>query len=90
MIGFMLSNFISNNSIARNYTFIHFFDFFSHYQDISSKEDFCGRCPRPVSGIRQDFYGNTANARGIRPEHPLDTVWCPGFSFFRYWVSLSP
>jgi hypothetical protein len=37
-------------------------------QDISSKEDFCGLCPHPVSGIRLGISGNTANVDGVRLE----------------------
>ena len=48
-----------------------FFVFLHTNQDISSKEDFCGLCPHPVSGIRMGISGNTANVDGIRLEQSV-------------------
>lgn len=80
---FMLSKFFSDNSIANVSVSIHIFQFFAFQSGISRRKILCGRCPHPASGIRLDFSGNTANADGIRLEHPLDKVWCSGFFFLQ-------
>ena len=64
------------------FPYIHY-KFFAWQSGISRIPALCGRCPHPVSGIRPDFSGNTANADGIRPGQPLDKVWCPGFFFLQ-------
>ena len=66
------------------YPFLYtYFKFFARQSGINSRKIICGLYPRPASGIRLGFSGNTANADGIRPGHFLNKMWCPGFFFLQ-------
>jgi hypothetical protein len=61
-----MSNFISNNSIASFFWFIHYFEIFCITNRHSQQFLFPGLCPDPVSGIRNGNIGHTVNVEGIK------------------------